>query len=118
MAYERDPDATITLTGSEASMLASIALRLAALIDPDPDGLRDASGRPSEGLERHRLTDTQFMLLDKPLFRGESPAHRRTPPVHLSKGGRPVATNCTSHSPLTPCPVLLGGSTSVELRSI
>lgn len=57
----------IELDDADASKIAEIMLHLAALIDPDdPDGLRDALGRRNKELDRHLLTDTQFMMLGHP----------------------------------------------------
>jgi hypothetical protein len=58
------PDLVIKLDSGEASTVASILLRLAALVDPDdPDGLVDAWGRRNPTLEELALTDDQLMLL-------------------------------------------------------
>lgn len=63
------PSISLKLEPGEASALAAILLRLAALIDPnDPDGLRDAHGKLSERLAEHALTNTQFGLLHKPPY--------------------------------------------------
>ena len=60
----------IELDAAEASKVAEVLLRLAALIDPDdPDGLRDADGRRNKMLEEHLLTDEQFMMLRHPAYR-------------------------------------------------
>jgi len=66
----RWPVVKIELDAEEASTVAGVLLHLAALIDPDdPEGLRDAHGLRSEGLEEHKLTDTQFVMLRHPLYR-------------------------------------------------
>jgi hypothetical protein len=60
----------IELDDVDASKIAEVAWHLAALIDPDdPDGLRDASGRRNQELERHLLTNAQFMMLRHPTYR-------------------------------------------------
>ena len=60
----------IELVDTDASKIAEVMLHLAALIEPeDPDGLRDAFGRRNAELERHLLTDTQFMMLRHPAYR-------------------------------------------------
>jgi len=65
----------LELDAADASVAAGILLHLAALIDPDdPDGLRDANGRRSTGLEQHLLTDTQFCMLHHPLYRADERA--------------------------------------------
>ena len=69
------PTVKIELDGAEASKVAEVLLHLAALIDPDdPDGLRDAYGRRNETLEKHLLTDTQFMMLCHPPYRKDERA--------------------------------------------
>jgi hypothetical protein len=66
----------IEFDAAQASKVVEILLHLAALIDPDdPDGLRDAYGRPSERLEEHLLTDTQFSMLRNLLYRPDERAH-------------------------------------------
>ena len=57
----------IELEDTDASKIAEVMMHLAALIDPDdPDGLRDAFGRRNESLERHLLTNAQFVMLRRP----------------------------------------------------
>ena len=69
MDDSRYPDVDISLDAEEASTVAAILLRLAALIDPtDPDGLRNAHGAASDRLAKHTLTDEQFVMLRKPLY--------------------------------------------------
>ena len=69
------PVVNIKLDAAEASKVAEILLHLAALVDPDdPDGLRDAYGQRSEELDRHLLTDGQFMMLRHPAYRRDERA--------------------------------------------
>lgn len=65
----------IELDDTDASRIAEVMMHLAALIDPDdPDGLRDAFGRRNEGLERHLLTNGQFVMLRHPAYREDERA--------------------------------------------
>jgi hypothetical protein len=64
------PEISIKLSAAEASEVVDILRHLAALIDPDdPYGLRDARERRSEELEKHLLTDMQFVMLRHPAYR-------------------------------------------------
>jgi hypothetical protein len=68
----RFPAVNIELDTDEASKVVEVLLHLAALIDSDdPDGLRDAYGQRSEALERHQLTDGQFIMLRHPAYRAD-----------------------------------------------
>jgi hypothetical protein len=69
------PVVNIKLNAAEASKVVEILEHLAALIDPDdPDGLRDASGRRNEELEKHLLTSPQFEMLRHPAYRQDERA--------------------------------------------
>ncbi len=76
MDDDRWPMVKIELDAAQASKVVEILLHLAALIDPDdPDGLYDAHGQRSDRLEEHLLTDTQFSMLRRPLYRPDQRAH-------------------------------------------
>jgi hypothetical protein len=60
----------LRLTSADASEVVEALLGLARVIDPnDPDGLRDAYGQRREELDALRLSDDQFAVLRKPLYR-------------------------------------------------
>jgi hypothetical protein len=66
------PKISIELGAEDASKVVEILINLAALIDPDdPDGVRDAYGQRSAGLEEHLISDVQFAMLRHPLYRAD-----------------------------------------------
>ena len=73
---ELDPEVTLKLRASVASEIASIALHLAALVDPTAHGgPRDAAGNRSPKLDTHRLSDAQFAMLRKPQYEASDRLH-------------------------------------------
>jgi|SRR5665213_1178426 len=65
-----EADIALRLTSADASEVVEALSGLARLVDPDdPDGLRDAYGQRREELDALRLSDAQFAVLRKPLYR-------------------------------------------------